>query len=158
MNLAFHSVWVCTALIHLVLEVATFRPADWFPCKIGSPKFLVLLRPPLDVCPREIVLSCCFTVMCLSYMFNHLNLEVCILTASVTCWHIPFYISISFLNNICHFKVRDTWVSKEPHDMYYCFCFITSLAFWATCGRMWLLTLKYILCLFFLAWCTHSMI
>lgn len=133
MNLPFHSVWVCTALIHLVLEVTAFRPAEWFPCKSSIPKFLALLFPPLGVCQREIVFSCCFKVLCLSYMFNHINLKFCILTAPVTWWYIPFHISTSFLNTICHFKVRGTWVSTEPH-VYYLFYFIASLAF---CATLW---------------------
>jgi hypothetical protein len=78
--------------------------------------------------------NCIFLLLysCMSYMFNRINIKVCILTASVTCWHIRFHISTSFLNTICHFKVRDTWVSKEPHDVYYCFCIVTLLAFWET--------------------------
>jgi hypothetical protein len=120
MSLAFHSAWVCTALKWLHLGLLN--------------DFHVLLLPPLDVCLREILFSCCFKIVYLSYMFNHLNLKFCILTAPVTWWYIPFHISTSFLNTICHFKVRGTWVSTEPHDVYYFFYFIASLAF---CATLW---------------------
>jgi hypothetical protein len=93
------------------------------------------------------VFSCCFTVIYLVCMFNHLNLKVqTVITAPDTFWHInPVQTSIYFLDITCHFYVdlhlhyhRISWYHKSVN---YSFCFITLVVPWATLS---LLTLKLI--------------